>query len=84
MSFNFGVIGNINGDEVCSLEEVSVVCPFTKLLLYAPVCGCVWVCSVVSDSLQPHGLWPTRLLCPWDFQARILELAVVSYSRGSS
>ena len=24
-------------------------------------------CSVVSDSLQPHGLWPTRLLSPWDF-----------------
>ena len=24
-------------------------------------------CSVVSDSLQPHGLWPTRLLCPWGF-----------------
>ena len=23
--------------------------------------------SVVSDSLQPHGLQPTRLLCPWDF-----------------
>ena len=22
-------------------------------------------CSVVSDSLRPHGLWPTRLLCPW-------------------
>ena len=22
--------------------------------------------SVVSDSLQPHGLYPTRLLCPWD------------------
>ena len=22
---------------------------------------------VVSDSLQPHGLQPTRLLCPWDF-----------------
>ena len=22
--------------------------------------------SVVSDSLQPHGLHPTRLLCPWD------------------
>ena len=18
------------------------------------------------DSLQPHGLWPARLLCPWD------------------
>ena len=23
-------------------------------------------CSVVSDSLQPHGLQPSRLLCPWD------------------
>ena len=24
------------------------------------------VTSVVSDSLQAHGLYPTRLLCPWD------------------
>ena len=24
-------------------------------------------CSVVSDSSWPHGLQPTRLLCPWDF-----------------
>ena len=23
-------------------------------------------CSVVLDSLQPQGLKPTRLLCPWD------------------
>ena len=22
--------------------------------------------SAVPDSLQPHGLAPTRLLCPWD------------------
>ena len=22
--------------------------------------------TVVSDSLRPHGLQPTRLLCPWD------------------
>ena len=21
----------------------------------------------MSDSLQPHGLWPARLLCPWNF-----------------
>ena len=27
--------------------------------------GTVCVCSIVSDSLQPHGLEPTRLLCPW-------------------
>ena len=24
-------------------------------------------CSVVSGSLQPHGLEPARQLCPWDF-----------------
>ena len=24
-------------------------------------------CSVVSDSLWPCGLWPTRFLCPWNF-----------------
>ena len=28
--------------------------------------------SVVVHSLQPHGLSPTRLLCPLDSQARIL------------
>ena len=26
--------------------------------------------SVVSNSLQPHGLQPTRLLCPWDFPGK--------------
>ena len=26
-----------------------------------------WSHSVVSDPQQPHGLQPTRLLCPWDF-----------------
>ena len=31
----------------------------------ACVCACL-VTSVVSDSLQRHGPWPARLLCPWD------------------
>ena len=26
--------------------------------------------SVMSNSLQPHGLWPTRLLCPQDFPGK--------------
>ena len=43
-----------------------------------------YVCTVMSDSLQPHGLQPTRLLCPWDFPARILERGAISSSRGSS
>ena len=29
------------------------------------VCVC-YVASVMSDSLRPHGLQPTRPLCPWD------------------
>ena len=28
------------------------------------------MCSVMSDSLWPHGLWPTRLLCPWNSPGR--------------
>ena len=37
------------------------------------VCVCVCVCiqlwinpSVAADSLGPHGLYPARLLCPWN------------------
>ena len=26
--------------------------------------------SVVSDSVRPHGLQPTRLFCPWDFPGK--------------
>ena len=29
-----------------------------------------WSHSVVSHSLRPHGLWPTRLLDPWDFPSK--------------
>ena len=28
----------------------------------------------MSDSLQPHGLWPTRLLCPWDSPGKNTEM----------
>ena len=29
-----------------------------------------WSCSVMSDPQRPHGLQPTRLLCPWDFPGK--------------
>ena len=29
-----------------------------------------WSRSVLSDSSWPHGLQPTRLLCPWDFPSK--------------
>ena len=32
-------------------------------------CVCV-SCSVVPDSLRPHGLQSTRFLCPWDFPGK--------------
>ena len=31
------------------------------------MCSVVLSCSVMSNSLQPYGQWPTRLLCPWEF-----------------
>ena len=36
---------------------------------------CVSVnCLVVSDSLQPQGLEPARLLCPWDSPGKNTEV----------
>ena len=29
-------------------------------------------CSVLSDSLQPHGLYPAWLLCPWDSSGKYI------------
>ena len=40
--------------------------------------------SVVSDSLQPHGLQPARLLCPWHIPGKKTKWVAVSFSRGSS
>ena len=33
-----------------------------------------WSRSVMSDSSRPHGLQPTRLLCPWDFPGKSTEV----------
>ena len=33
--------------------------PSSHILLFS--------CEFMSYSLQPHGLWTARLLCPWDF-----------------
>ena len=34
--------------------------------------------------LQPHGLQPIKLLCPWDFPGRILEWVAMPFSKRSS
>ena len=41
-------------------------------------------CYVMSDSLWPHELQHTRLLCPWDSQAITLGWVAISSSREAS
>ena len=43
-----------------------------------PMCVCMLSPSVMSNFLRPHGLQPTRLLCPWDFPGKNTRLG--SYS----
>ena len=43
----------------------------------------VCACSVVSDSLQPHGLLPTRLLCPWDCPGKHIGVGCHAILQGS-
>ena len=43
------------------------------------LCCCCFSCSVVSNSLQPCGLQPARLLCPWDFPGKNTGVAVRLY-----
>ena len=58
--------------QVCS-ESLSLSCldlvSYLKILTINPPSVCVYVFSVTSimpNSLQSHGLWPSRLLSPWD------------------
>ena len=39
--------------------------------------------SVLSDSLRPHGLWPTSFLCPWNSPGKNTGVVAISFSRGS-
>ena len=42
----------------------------SKRHLYSSVCAWVLSCLGMSDSLQPHGLQPTSLLCPWAYPGK--------------
>ena len=33
------------------------------------------VASFLSDSVKLYGLWPTRLLCPWDSPGKSIALS---------
>ena len=45
---------------------------------------CELSCSVMSDSLQPYGLQPIRLLCPWDSPSKNTGGVAMPSSRGPS
>ena len=46
-----------------------------SILFYFSLYVCaVFSHSVVSDSLRPHVLQPTRFLCPWDFPGRSIRV----------
>ena len=46
------------------------------------VCVCVCVCSVMSNSLWPYGLQPTRLLCPWDSPGKNIGVGCCALLQG--
>ena len=48
------------------LFEILLVSWGRPVLMLAPHRTLCVSHSVMSNSLQPHGLWPARLLCPWD------------------
>ena len=44
--------------------------------------ACMLSCSVMSNSLQPHGLYPARLLCPWDSAGKNTEVGCPALLQG--
>ena len=78
---------HVSLSQVSPLPKESGVRYLCSLLGCKCVCVCVCVCvsrSIVSNSLGPFGLSPTRLLCPWILQERILEWVAIPFSRGLS
>ena len=62
----------IQMDEGWPVHIFSRKCSLNELLLSLEIyhipqvcCSCL-VTSAMSDSVQPHGLQPVRLPCPWD------------------
>ena len=44
--------------------------PPLSTLIHSILSWCLVMCSVISDSLCPHGLQPATLLCPWNFPGK--------------
>ena len=57
---------------------------FQKAASWVYYCCYCLVAKSCQDSLKPHGLYPSWLLCLWDFPGKILEWVAISFSQGSS
>ena len=64
-----------------SLGHISHSPPDSELMCVCCACSAT---AVVSDSLWLYGLWPTRLLCPWDSPGKNTGVGCHASSRGSS
>ena len=80
---SYTVDGNVNWCNHCGKQYGG----FSKELNIELLCVYVvqvFSCSVVSNSLQPHGLYPPGSSVHGILQGRILEWVAIHFSRGSS
>ena len=63
--------------ELCLIKSMAKNFLKSTNMLYVSVisksihCSLSDSCSVMPDSLQPHGLEPARLLCPWNSTGKV-------------
>ena len=95
VKYNFYLIHSKNPNMVWWLSPCQfphILFPCGSRLGLVLVLVLVFSCSVVSDSLRPHGLQPARLLCPSDSPGKntgvgchfLLHQARVSHNRDLS
>ena len=60
------------------------ICIFVYIMNLSIYMYLYLLCSVLSDSLWPRALWPTRLLCPWTFSGKNTGVSCHFLPRGSS
>ena len=64
---NIGVSTSRSRSKISTAALRAFSCLFPIIPFSSQKAPMLRVSSVMSDSLQPHGLWHSRLLCPWDF-----------------
>ena len=60
---------SLRWDQAANEQKTGLKTPFLPPQHSACYTFCVSL-SVLSDSLWPHGLYPARLLCPWNFPGK--------------